>query len=139
VERELSRVLGRAAALLSAALLGLCVLAPVASSAASLEGGQALNELSQGAGEEQTTSTESTTSSAAKESGNSEKTVFIGAGAAGVLLLVIAFVIVRDARRVAPAGLPELIDGRPGTDPAARRRNRRNKAKAARRQRKRNR
>jgi ABC-type Fe3+ transport system permease subunit len=128
----------RAAVLVTAALLALCVLLPGVSAAASLEGGQALNELSQGAQEEETTSTEATTSTS-KESGNSSKTVFIGAGAAGVLLLVIAFVIVRDARRVAPAGAEDFIDGRPGTSPIARQRKRRAKARAARKQRKRNR
>jgi hypothetical protein len=40
---------------------------------------------------------------------------------------------------VAPAGADDVGEGRPGIDPAARRRNRRAKAKAARRQRKKNR
>jgi len=54
-----------------------------------------------------------------------------------VLLLGIAFLIVRDARRVAPASDEMQTGG--SRDPAARLRKRRAQAKAARRQRKRNR
>jgi hypothetical protein len=62
----------------------------------------------------------------------------VAAIAAGLLLSVIAFVIVRDARRIAPVTEAEL-SGRSARDQAARMRQRRAKAKAARRQRKRNR
>ena len=51
----------------------------------------------------------------------------------------IAVVIVRDARRVAPAGDPESVERGLARDSAARLRKRRAKAKAARQQRKRNR
>jgi hypothetical protein len=84
----------------------------------------------------QTTST-STQTVASSSSGSSSSDVLIGLGAAGVLLVVIALLITRDARRVAPAG-----DGLPGGSSGSaqvRMRKRRAKAKAARRQRKRNR
>jgi hypothetical protein len=56
-----------------------------------------------------------------------------------VLLLAIGWVIVRDARRVAPAGEADLLDRGSARDTAARMRKRRAKARAARQQRKRNR
>ena len=59
--------------------------------------------------------------------------------AAVLLLMVIAFVIIRDARRVAPVSESELSGGTSARDQAARHASRRAKAKAARRQRKRNR
>ena len=71
---------------------------------------------------------------------NSQKTILIAIVAAVVLLSGIAFVIARDARRVAPATDADL--GRRtvrGRDPAVTMRKRRAKAKAARQQRKRNR
>ncbi len=61
--------------------------------------------------------------------------VVIGA----LLLMGIAFVIVRDARRVAPATEGELVEGSTPRHSEAALRKRRAKAKAARRQRKRNR
>ena len=62
------------------------------------------------------------------------------AGAAAALLLAgIAFVIVRDARRFAPANDADVIEARSAHDTAVRLRKRRAKAKAARQQRKRNR
>jgi hypothetical protein len=59
--------------------------------------------------------------------------------AAVLLLIGIAFVIVRDARKVAPAGDPQLSAGVASSNWAAKQRKRRAKAKAARQQRKRNR
>ncbi|HEY2216414.1 MAG TPA: hypothetical protein VGH21_02895 [Solirubrobacteraceae bacterium] len=56
-----------------------------------------------------------------------------------VLLIAIASVIVRDARSVAPASDPQVAEARSAHDAAAVLRKRRAKAKAARRQRKRNR
>ena len=58
-----------------------------------------------------------------------------------MLLVGIAFVIVRDARRVAPAGRDSISDreARAETRSGVRQRKRRAKAKAARQQRKRNR
>jgi len=109
--------------------------------AASVEGGNAFNELSSKAQEQETTaSTASTTTGTESEAHNSNKTIFIGIGAAIVLLVAIGSVIVRDARRVAPAGASEeLAEARAARDNAARLRNRRAKAKAARTQRKKNR
>jgi len=59
-------------------------------------------------------------------------------GAAVLLLVGIAFLIVRDARSVAPAGDAPLGTGGSRRDTAAMMRKRRAKAKAARRQRKQN-
>jgi hypothetical protein len=114
--------------------------APVAL-AASVEGGNAFNELSSKAQEEENTTSTATgaTTGSESEARNSNKTVFIGIGAAIVLLIAIAAVIVRDARRVAPAGAEELSEGRSAHDAAVRHRNRRAKAKAARGARKKNR
>jgi hypothetical protein len=113
--------------------------APTALSAGVVEGGGAFNELSQGAQETETNPSR-TTSSTSSESSSNSKTVILLAMAAAVLLLVaIAFVIARDARKVAPAGDGSL--GEPAGRPHSpeRLRKRRSKAKAARRQRKRNR
>jgi hypothetical protein len=65
--------------------------------------------------------------------------VIIAVAAAVALLVAIAFVIVRDARRVAPAGDGPLNEARAARDTAVALRKRREKAKAARRQRKRTR
>ncbi len=93
-----------------------------------------------GKGEEEPTRTQTTATTASSSSS--------GALSMGVLLPIfvvavgllagIAFLIVRDARNVAPAG-DGLGDARSSRDQAARLRKRRAKAKAARRQRKRNR
>lgn len=111
--------------------------APAAMSAASLGGNSALSELTEG-GTTATTQT-TATNAAATESTNSKGTIIIALVAAAVLLIGIAFVIVRDARRVAPLADGQLVDSRPAHDSAATLRKRRAKAKAARRQRKRNR
>jgi len=103
----------------------------------------AFSELSHGgAEEEEATKTKTSTtgsSSSSSNSGTSTGTVLLfGVGAAVVLLGGIAFVIMRDARSVAPVG-DGPVTGRPARDPAVTLRKRRAKAKAARRQRKRNR
>jgi hypothetical protein len=109
---------------------------PVAASAAL--GGNAFNELAEG--QQETTTTNTTTTAAATESTGSNSTVIALAIVAAVLLLVgIVFVIVRDARKVAPAGDGQLGEARGARDSAARLRKRRARAKAARQQRKRNR
>jgi len=59
--------------------------------------------------------------------------------AAVVVLAVIGFVIIRDARKAAPAEGPAFADGGGARRAAARQRKRRARAKAARQQRKRNR
>jgi hypothetical protein len=136
------RFLGSVRALALAALLAVS-LAGMSSTAlaASVEGGNSFSELSRKAQEQEvTTSTESTSSTGTtKETRNSKTTILIGIGAAMVLLLGIASVIVRDARRRAPAEDPGDIEARVNRDLALQQRKRRAKAKAAREQRKRNR
>jgi hypothetical protein len=133
----------RCAAATLAALVLVCAALVVpagALAAESLEGRNSFNELSEKANQETTpTETTSTKKTEETESHNSSKTILIAAGAAIVLLSAIGFVIVRDARRVAPAGAEDIGEGRRGHDPAARHRKRRAKAKAAKQQRKKNR
>jgi hypothetical protein len=106
--------------------------------AAGLNGSGALNELTEGQTEETKTAT-----TAAKTSATSQAvsgTVLVLALAAAVVVLSgVAFVIVRDARRVAPANDADIAEARSEHDSAVRLRKRRAKAKAARQQRKRNR
>ncbi len=111
--------------------------------AGSVEGGSSFNELSRKAQETEattTTATEKTTETASKEVKNSDKTLLIGFGAAVVLILAIAFVIMRDARRHTPLDEmdPAELEAKANRDLAIRQRKRRAKAKAARQQRKRN-
>jgi hypothetical protein len=125
---------------IAVAALGGCAVAAPAALAANVEGGNAFSELSRKAQEEEpTTSTATKTTGVETETHNSNKTVFIAIGAAIVLLAAIAAVIIRDARRVAPAGAEEMAEGRSGRDMAAQHRKRRAKAKAARAQRKKHR
>jgi hypothetical protein len=132
----------RRAAALSTVLLLACgaLLAPAGALAAETLEPNSFNELSEKASQETTpTETTSTTKTEESENHNSSKTILIAGGAAVVLIAVIGFVIVRDARRVAPAGGEDLGEGRRGDDPAVRHRKRRAKARAARQQRKKNR
>ncbi|HEX3509904.1 MAG TPA: hypothetical protein VHT27_02275 [Solirubrobacteraceae bacterium] len=114
-----------------------------ASPASAAELGNSFNELTSKPAETQATTATSTTttSSAATETNNSNsRTLVLGALAAAVILLsIIGFVIVRDARRVAPAVDGDLTEERSARDAAVQLRKRRAKAKAARQQRKRNR
>jgi ABC-type Fe3+ transport system permease subunit len=136
-----SPILGRAGVCLIALALVLATSSLCATGAlgAGFEGGGALNELTQGNNESTQTQTTATTSSTSTEATNSKSLVLIALGAAVVVLCGIAYVIVRDARRVAPAGEEDLMERRSGRDPAVALARRRAKAKAARRQRKRNR
>ncbi|MGA2321587.1 MAG: hypothetical protein ABSG95_12735 [Solirubrobacteraceae bacterium] len=130
----------RAAALCLSSLIALSlagVLAPPAMST-SLSSGP-LSELTEAQQETTPTQTASTTNSATQASSNSSTVVVLVLGAAVLLLIGIAFVIVRDARRVAPAGDPQLAEATASHGAAVRLRKRRAKAKAARHQRKRNR
>jgi hypothetical protein len=115
--------------------------------AANQVGSNAFSELTSG-GNEASTSTATTATTPTRANGtetgsssNSAKLILIAIAAAVVLLSAIGFVIVRDARRVAPVTEGELLDARGGNAAAAaaRLRRRRAKAKAARQQRKRNR
>jgi hypothetical protein len=138
-----------AAAMRRVAAFAACVcllLAPVwavatpAAGAASLNGSNALNELTEGQPETTTTASTSTSSAAKEESSsNSKPVVLLAIGAAVLLLGGIVFVIMRDVRRVAPAGDVEMAEATLAHDAAVRARKRRAKAKAARQQRKRNR
>jgi hypothetical protein len=111
--------------------------APAAMSASPLSGSGALTELTEGA---QTTPTQTaTTTATATETTNSKSVIILALVAAFALLIGIAFVIVRDARRVAPVTDSQLSEGGSARDSTARFERRRAKAKAARRQRKRNR
>ena len=110
---------------------------PAATSAASLSGGGALTELTEGG---QTTTTQAaTTTTSTEATTNSKSVIILALVAAFALLIGIAFVIVRDARRVAPVSDSQLSEGGSARDSTARFERRRAKAKAARRERKRNR
>ncbi|HEY4427380.1 MAG TPA: hypothetical protein VGN08_04180 [Solirubrobacteraceae bacterium] len=113
--------------------------APVAMSAG-LNPGNAFSELAGGGQETPTTpKPKTTTSSTSPEPTNSHTVALLALGAAVVVLCGIAFVIARDARKVAPAGDLDALERGSARDSAARLRRRRAKAKAARQQRKRNR
>jgi len=106
-------------------------------SLAAVGGSGSFSELTEGQTETTPTETTTTTTSAASTS-NSKGTILLAGAAALLLLGGIAFLIVRDARSVAPAGDGLLGKGGSGHDTAAMMRKRRAKAKAARRQRKQN-
>jgi hypothetical protein len=132
--------LRRVASFLVCAILALAstgAAAPVAFSAEVEGGSGAFNELSKQSQETATTQTTATTTSTEPTS-NNKKTIVIALIAAVALLIGIAFVIVRDARRNAPVGDGLLTETSSGHDSAAIMRKRRAKAKAARQQRKRN-
>ena len=137
----LARLTRRLGCLLVVAVLSTCACAPAAP-AANLGGGSAFSELTEGGKEApgtttSTASTESSPSSSNSNSNNTSTLLLLGL-VGGALIAGIAFLIVRDAHSVAPVSDGQAM-GRPGSDPAAAMRKRRAKAKAARRQRKRNR
>ncbi len=113
------------------------VIGPVPFAGAAVGEGNAFNQLVETQAST-TSAAVATASSESSSSSNSTSVIVVALIAAVALLSVIAFVIVRDARRVAPVTDAEL-SGRGSRDQAARLRQRRAKAKAARRQRKRNR
>ena len=119
-------------------LPSLCVGASGAT-AAGLGGSNSFNELTKGQPETTTTQQSSTQAAESSRPSNSRTLLLAGGAAAVVLLCGIALAVVRDARRVAPAGDVQLTEARSRSDAAARVRRRRAQAKAARRQRKRNR
>jgi len=111
-----------------------------AAMSAGLNPGNSFSELAGGGQETQTTpKPKTTTSSASTEPTNSHTVALLALGAAVVVLCGIAFVIARDARKVAPAGDIDALERGSARDSAARLRRRRAKARAARQQRKRNR
>jgi hypothetical protein len=98
------------------------------------------NELAEKAQTAEPETTTTTTTRASSESTtSSSKTLVLVGGAAGVLLAAIAFVIVRDARRVAPVSDGPVGEAAGARHSAEQLRRRRARAKAAKRQRKRNR
>lgn len=101
----------------------------------------ALTELT--GGSQETNPTQTTATTAAPESttssAKSSTVVILVLGTAIALLLGIGFVILRDARRVAPVAEGQLAEGSSPRHSEQRLRRRRARAKAARRQRKRNR
>jgi hypothetical protein len=128
----------RLASLCLCAILALAFVAPAITLAA-LGGGSAFNELTEGQTQTETTPTATTTTSSTTETTtNSSSVLVLVMGAAVLLLGGIAFLIVRDARSVAPVGDGPLGAGDSKRDTAAMMRKRRAKAKAARRQRKQN-
>jgi beta-lactamase regulating signal transducer with metallopeptidase domain len=86
-----------------------------------------------------TTTTTTTTTSSTESKTLGTKTLVLVASAAAALLAAIAFVIVRDARKVAPVTDPHLAEEATARRSAEQLRKRRARAKAARQQRKRNR
>ncbi|GEM_PF-859039 len=135
---RLASLCGLCTVLLLLALTGVC--APAAMSA-SLGGGSALSELTGGQPETETRPTQTTATTASSEStsnSNSGTVLLLSGAAAAALIIGIVYVILRDARKVAPAGDGLLGNSGSGQDTAAMMRKRRAKAKAARRQRKQN-
>jgi hypothetical protein len=132
----------RAVSLLLCAVIALAFAganAPVSVSAAGLSPSGALSELTEGAQTTPTRTTATTTTATTEATTNSKTVIILALVAAFALLIAIAFVIVRDARKVAPATDSQLTAGGSARDSAARLQRRRAKAKAARRERKRNR
>lgn len=113
--------------------------------AANAASGNAFSELTEGGQQASTATTPttpktvSTASTTTTSNTNTSGVLLLGLIAAGALITGIAFMILRDARRVAPVPDGQMAAGRPARDVAAMMRKRRAKAKAARRQRKRNR
>jgi predicted PurR-regulated permease PerM len=127
-----------ACALVSLSLV-LLSCAPLAMSAG-LGGSNSFNELTKTEPEAARTQTVSGQSNAETSgSSNSKSLLLVGGVVAVALLGGIAFVIMRDAGRFAPAGDAQLTEARSRRDAAARVRRRRAQAKAARHHRKRNR
>jgi hypothetical protein len=128
------------ACLLVLAALLTCAGLTAGSAWAAAPEGSSLQQLAEEESQTATSTTATTsTSSTSSETGNSHTTILLVAAAAVLLLAGIAVVIVRDARRVAPATDPEIVEARAGRDTAVTLRKRRAKAKAARKQRKRSR
>jgi hypothetical protein len=127
----------RLACIFLCAILAPALVVP-ASAPAALGSGSSFSELTEAQTETTPTETTTTTTTSAASTSNSKGTILLAGAAALLLLGGIAFLIVRDARSVAPAGDGLLGKGGSGHDTAAMMRKRRAKAKAARRQRKQN-
>jgi hypothetical protein len=136
------RAPARHGVVLLACVLLACSVAGIAAPAAlgaGLVPGNSFNELVKSQPETTTTHTVRSQSTESTSTSNSSTLLLVGGVAAVLLLGGIAYLIVHDARRVAPAGDADLLEARSRSDSAARVRRRRAQAKAARQQRKRNR
>lgn len=135
--RSRPRALSLAALL---ALVGVGALAAPAALAVNLQSGEggALNELTRSGQTETNTTATTASKTVSNQPTNSKTTVLLAMGAAVLLLSGIGVVIARDARRRSPAPELELAQGSSARHSEAALRKRRNKAKAARQQRKRN-
>ena len=122
------------------ALVPACAAAPAAM-AAGFEGPSELQNKAQQptTPTQKATNTANTASTESTSSSNSGTLIVLAIGAAIVLLVGIGYAIFRDARKVAPAGDAQLAEVSGTRRPASRLHNRRAQAKAAKRQRKRNR
>ena len=123
----------------TSALLALLACAPAV--AANLGGGDSFQQqLSEGQTQTSARTTPASTTPTSESSSSNSTTLILGGSALALVLLAgIAYAILRDARRVAPAGDGQLAEERSSRDSAARLRKRRAQARAARKQRKRNR
>jgi len=123
------------------ALASLMACAATLPSVAAAVEGSSLQQLAEQEAHTQTatTATTATNGSSSSTTSTSHTTVLIVMGAAVLLLAGVGIVIVRDARKVAPATEADITEPRSGRDAAAMMRKRRARAKAARQQRKRNR
>jgi hypothetical protein len=128
-----------ACGLSAAGLLALAGASAPATLAASPQLGHSFSELTEHQPEETTTTTATSAVSTNSKPTNSSSVFILAIAAVVVVLSGIAFVIVRDARRVAPANDADVMEARSAHDSAVKLRKRRAKAKAARQQRKRNR
>jgi hypothetical protein len=128
----------RASCIAACALLAL-TLASVQAPAALSASGPFSNELREKAERDTEANTTTTTSTKPESTSNSKSVVVLALAVAAVLLGGVAFVIVRDARKIAPATDAALGESAGARHSAAQLRKRRARAKAARRQRKRNR
>jgi len=122
------------------ALVPACAAAPAAM-AAGFEGASELQNKAQQptTPTQKATNTANTASTESTSSSNSGTLIVLATGVAIVLLVGIGYLIFRDARKVAPAGDGQLAEVSGARRPATRLHKRRAQAKAARRQRKRNR
>lgn len=137
-DRTRRRLLASACALCLATLPMLAGASVQAASAAGFEGGS-LNKLTEGQEAETSTTSTAANTTKSESTGTSSSILFIVVGTAVVLLAGVAFVIMRDARRVAPATDVEFAQAASARRSEEALRRRRAKAKAARQQRKRNR
>jgi uncharacterized protein HemX len=142
VRRYLPNTSARASLVLALTALVFALAPTPAAVAAGFEGNGALGRLQEGAAEEPTTSTATTSGSRTETettTHNTGSTLPIVLAIAGVLLAGVVFVIMRDVRKWAPAGDSELVEATVSRRSQVALQRRRAKAKAARRQRKRNR